>query len=163
MIFSKSFIITVLLLLSLPAAAFAHSFTKGDIVVKHPWARATPDAATVGVGYVKIINNGKDADRLTGGSFDGADKLEIHEMTMTGDVMKMRQLTEGIEIKPGETIELKPGSNHLMFTGLTKQIVEGPHRKGTLTFEKAGSVDVEFMIEGLGATESSDHKHEEAK
>ncbi len=142
-----------------PAAAFAHSFTKGDIVVGHPWTRATPEAATVGAGYLKITNNGKAADRLTGGSLDGADALEVHEMTMDGDVMKMRQLKEGLEIAPGATVELKPGGMHLMFTGLKKQIVEGPKRKGTLTFEKAGALDVEFAIEPFGATESTDHKH----
>lgn len=148
-------------LLSLTAAASAHSFKKGDIVVGHPWTRATPEAATVGVGFVKITNNGKDSDRLKGGTFEGAGAIEVHEMSMDGEVMKMRQLVDGLEIKPGETVELKSGSNHLMFTDLKKQIVEGPDRKGTLIFEKAGAIDVEFRIEGLGATESADHKHAE--
>jgi periplasmic copper chaperone A len=149
-----------LLLLS-PATAFAHSFTKGDIAVGHPWARATPEGAAVGVGYLKITNKGKEADRLTGGAMDGADKIEIHEMKMDGDVMKMRQLTEGLEIKPGETVELKPGANHLMFTGLKKTILQGPDLKATLNFAKAGAIDVEFRVEAVGATESMDHKHAE--
>ena len=142
-----------------PAAALAHSFTKGDITVGHPWARATAEGAAVGVGYVKITNTGKAADRLIGGSFDGAGALEIHEMKMDGDIMKMRQLNEGLEIAPGATVELKPSGNHLMFTGLKKQITEGPKLKGTLTFEKAGTIDVEFAIEPVGAAESTDHKH----
>ena len=148
------------ILIASTIAVQAHSFTKGDIVVGHPWARATPDGATVGVGYIKITNNGKAADRLTGGSFDGADTLEIHEMTMDGDIMKMRQLKDGFEIAPGATVELKPGGNHLMFTGLKKPIAVGPDSKATLTFEKAGAIDVEFRIEPFGATESADHKHE---
>ena len=148
------------ILIASTIAVQGHSFTKGDIVVGHPWARATPGGSTVGVGYIKITNNGKAADRLTGGSFEGADALEIHEMTMDGDVMKMRQLKDGFEIAPGKTVELKPGGNHLMFTGLKKPIAAGPDHKATLVFEKAGAVDVEFRIEPFGATESADHKHE---
>ena len=147
------------LMLAMPAAALAHSFTKGDIVVSHPWARATPDGATAGAGYVKITNNGKAADRLTGGALEGADAIEIHDMTMDGTVMKMRQLKDGLEIAPGATIEIKPGGMHLMFTGLKKPNAAGPDRKATLTFEKAGAIDVEFRIEPIGATESAHHKH----
>ena len=140
--------------------AHAHSFIKGDITVGHPWARATPEGADIGVGYVKITNAGKEVDRLTGGTFDGAAAVEIHEMKMDGDVMQMRQLKDGLEIPAGATVELKPGSNHLMFKGLTKQISQGPKLKGSFVFQKAGAVDVEFMIEPIGADTSSDDKHE---
>ena len=147
------------LLIVAPVPALAHSFTKGDITVGHPWARATAEGAAIGVGYVKITNTGKTADRLTSGSFDSAGALEIHEMKMDGDIMKMRQLKDGIEIAPGAVVELKPSGNHLMFTGLKKQIVEGPKIKGSLTFEKAGTIDVEFAIEPVGAADSVDHNH----
>lgn len=146
------------LILALPGAAMAHSFTKGDLVAGHPWARATPDGAKVGVGYVKITNNGKTADRLTGGTFEGS-TVEVHEMSMDSGVMKMRQLREGLEIAPGATVELKPGGNHLMFVGLKQAIAAGADRKATLTFEKAGNLEVEFRIEPIGATESRDNKH----
>jgi copper(I)-binding protein len=138
-------------------AVLAHSFTKGDILVDHPWTRATPGEASVGVGYVKITNNGSAADRFTGGTLDGAEALEIHEMKMDGDVMQMRHLDKGLEIAPGATIELAPGGNHLMFMGLKKPIVAGENRKGTLSFEKAGAIDVEFTVEKAGATESGEH------
>ena len=65
------------------------------MLVVHPWTRATPDGATVGVGYLTISNNGKEADGLIGGTFEGADKIEIHEMKMDGDKMIMRQLKDG--------------------------------------------------------------------
>jgi periplasmic copper chaperone A len=151
--------LAAVVLLASTIAAGAHSFNKGDITVGHPWARATPEGADAGVGYVKITNAGKQADRLTGGSFNGDGVVEIHEMKMDGDVMKMRQLKDGLEIAAGATVELKPGGNHLMFTGLKSAIVEGPKVKGTLNFEKAGAIDVEFMIEPVGASESTDHKH----
>lgn len=152
--------LTLSFLLAFSAAAYAHSFTKGDIVVGHPWARATPDGSTVGAGYATITNNGKASDRLKGGTFTGSGAVEIHEMAMDGNVMKMRQLKDGIEIKPGATIELKPSANHLMFMDLKKPIATGGDIKGSLIFEKAGTVDVEFRIEPIGATESHDqHKH----
>lgn len=141
------------------SSLFAHSFNKDSIVVGHPWSRATPAGATVGAGYLKISNNGKEADTLIGGTFNGADRVEVHEMRAEGDIMKMRKLTGGLEVKPGETVELKPSAHHLMFLGLKAPIIEGPAVKGSLLFEKAGKIDVEFKIEPIGTTDSDDHKH----
>jgi hypothetical protein len=72
-------------------------------------------------------------------------------MTMTDGVMKMRKMGQGLEIKPGQTIELKPGSYHLMFTGLREGLKQGQIIKGTLQFEKAGSIEVEFQVASIGA------------
>jgi copper(I)-binding protein len=62
----------------------------------------------------------------------------------------MRPLKDGIELKPGQTVELKSGSYHLMMLDLKQQLQQGQHIKGTLTFEKAGPVDIEFVVEGIG-------------
>jgi copper(I)-binding protein len=142
---------------ALASAARSEPFSKGDIVVDQPWTRPTPEGATVGAGYATITNNGSTTDRLTGGSLDGAGKVEVHEMTMDGDVMKMRQLTDGLEIKPGATVELKPGSYHLMFLDLKQPIVDGMTVKGSLSFEKAGSVDVGFKATKAGP--GMEHTH----
>ncbi len=155
--FTTSLASAILILATVPV--HAHSFTKGDIVVGHPWARATPGGATAGAGYAKITNKGQAPDRLISGSYPGAEALEIHEMKMDGDVMQMRQLKDGLEIPAGATVELKPGATHLMVTGLKKPIATGPDVKGTLTFEKAGAIEVEFRIEPVGAASSVDHKH----
>jgi copper(I)-binding protein len=143
-------------LVALAPAALAHKFEKGGLVIHHPWTRATPEGATVAVGYLSITNNGPDADRLTGGTFEDAGNVEIHEMKMDGDKMTMRELKDGLVIKPGETAEFKPNSNHLMFTGLKKPLAKGTNVKGSLTFEKAGSVDVSYKVESIGAMSSSD-------
>ena len=71
---------------------------------------------------------------------------------MDGGVMKMRPLTQGLEIKPGQTVELKPGSYHLMFVGVTQPFEQGKRVKGTLQFEKAGTVEVEYAVEAIGGT-----------
>jgi len=150
----KRAILTIVALITMGGATPAHQFQKGDLVIAAPWTRATPEGATRGAGYLKITNMGKESDRLTGGTFDGADKVEIHEMKMNGDTMTMRELTDGLEIKPGETAEFRPGSYHLMFVGLKKPILMGANVKGSLTFERAGSIDVDYKVDAIGATHS---------
>ena len=90
------------------------------------------------------------ADRLTGGTLPVAGRFEVHEMAMDGGVMKMRELKKGLEIKPGETVELKPGGFHLMFMDLKQGLKEGESYKGTLVFEKAGKIEVEYKIGPIG-------------
>jgi periplasmic copper chaperone A len=70
-------------------------------------------------------------------------------------VMKMRPVSGGLEIKPGETVELKPGSFHLMILDLKQQIENGKPFKASLNFEKAGPVEVQFNVVAPGATPSA--------
>jgi copper(I)-binding protein len=139
--------------LSLAAgAAMAEDFTAGSITISSPWARATPKGATVGGGYMTITNKGTDADRLVSGSSPVAGKVEVHEMSMRNGVMTMRPLPGGLEIKPGQTVVLKPESFHLMLIGLKQSLVKGEHVKATLEFAKAGKVDVDYAVEDIGAS-----------
>ncbi|MBX9826764.1 MAG: copper chaperone PCu(A)C [Xanthobacteraceae bacterium] len=133
-------------------AASAHDYKVGSLEIQHPWSRATPRGASVAGGYLKIVNKGTAPDRLVGGSTEAAPKFEIHEMSMEGGVMKMRMLPKGLEIKPGQTVEFKPGSYHLMFVGITTPLEQGKRVKGTLEFEKAGKVEVEYAVEAIGGT-----------
>lgn len=139
------------------APAAAHEFKAGALILKHPWARATAKGAEMGGGFVTIVNTGSDADRLTGGSLALAGRADVHEMKMEGDVMKMRQLDSGLDIPAGATVELKPGSYHLMFMKLTAPLEAGTKVKGSLIFEKAGEVPVEFAVEAIDA-KAKDHK-----
>jgi copper(I)-binding protein len=141
------------------SAASAHEYKAGSLEIKHPWSRATPKGATVAGGYLKIINTGTTPDRLIGGSTEVAGKFEIHEMSMDNGVMKMRPLANGVEIKPGQTVEFKPGSYHLMFVGISQPVEQGKRVKGTLEFEKAGKVDVEYAVEAIGGTPKGEQDH----
>jgi hypothetical protein len=145
----------------LPAAdkAAAPSFKIGGLAVDGPWARATPSGAKVAAGYLKITNSGSSPDRLIGGSLAVAGSGEVHEMTTTDGVMKMRKLEGGLEIKPGQTAELAPGGNHMMFTGLREGLKDGQTIKGTLVFEKAGTLDVEFRVAPVGASSGNRPSH----
>ena len=135
----------------LAAESGVREYRAGDIRVRQPWTRATPKGAPVAGGYVTIVNAGKTMDRLVGGSFALAGRFEVHEMSMTGGVMRMRHLPAGLAIQPGQTVELKPGGYHLMFMQLKGQITPGQPVKGALIFEKAGRIDVEFAVAPLGA------------
>lgn len=126
-----------------------------DLVIDHPYARPTPPGAMVAGAYVKVRNAGKEADRLVRAASPVAGIVEIHEMYMDGTVMRMRALG-GLEIKPGATVTLQPGSYHVMLMNLKEPLVVGKKFPMTLTFERAGSVDVSVEVEAAGA---STHKH----
>jgi copper(I)-binding protein len=141
-------------LLALASGAWAESYKIAALEIAQPWSRATPKGAKVASGYVTIRNGGATPDRLLGGTFALSGRVEIHEMSMDGGVMKMRELKGGIEIAPGAALELKPGSYHLMFMNLTHPLAKGDRVKGTLVFEKAGTLDVEYAVEAIGAVPS---------
>jgi len=151
----KSLLLAVILAFAADAA-IAHEYKAGLLEIKHPWARATPKGAAVAGGYMTIINNGTTPDRLVGFSSPAAGKFEIHEMSMDNGVMKMRPVAGGIEIKPGQTVEFKPGSYHLMFMGLKQPFEQGKNIKGTIEFERAGKVEVEYAVEAIGTTTPSE-------
>jgi copper(I)-binding protein len=132
--------------------AAAADYTQGTITVGNPWARATPKGAPVAGGYLTITNKGTAPDRLVGGSVPFAGRFEVHEMATEQGVMRMRPVgTGGLEIKPGETVELKPGGLHVMFLDLKRALLAGEHPKATLVFERAGTVEVEFAVAPIGA------------
>ncbi|MFA6964335.1 copper chaperone PCu(A)C [Bosea sp. (in: a-proteobacteria)] len=144
------------------AVALGHDFATGALKIGHPWTRATPVGAKVAGGYLTLQNGGSAPDRLLGGSSDIAGRIEIHEMAVKDGVMTMRPLDKGLEVKPGASVELKPGGYHVMFMDLKRQLKEGETVKVTLSFEKAGTLPVEFAVQSVGAREPSQgsgHKH----
>jgi periplasmic copper chaperone A len=132
-------------------AAAAETYTAGSIEIGNPWARATPKGASIGGAYMIITNKGADTDRLIGGSSPIANQFEVHQMAMDKGVMSMRPVQGGLEIKPGQTIVLKPESIHIMLIGLKQPLVKGQRIKATLDFAKAGKVDLEYVVEPIGA------------
>lgn len=147
------FALALVLLIAKPAQA--EDFTVGSLKISSPWARATPNGASVGGGYMTITNTGNAPDRLVGGSSDASARFEIHNMSMDNGVMKMRPVESGIEIKPGQTVEFSPGGYHVMFVGLKRPFEEGQRVTAALKFEKAGNVAVNFTVEPIGARAGS--------
>jgi copper(I)-binding protein len=158
----KSLLVAAALALA-ASAALAHDYKAGAIVIDHPWARATPHGASVGAGYFSLTNTGTTADRLIAATAAVADHVELHRMSMVDGVMRMRPVKDGIELAPGQRIEFKSNAFHLMMVDLKEPLQQGQRIKGTLTFEKAGTVDIEFAVEGIGgpprAALATDHTH----
>jgi len=136
--------------LAFPAAA--HDYKLGSLEIVQPWTRATPSTAQTGGGFLTITNKGTTPDRLISARSTASDKVEVHEVKMDGNVMKMRELEKGLEIPAGATVMLKPGSFHIMFVGLKAPFAKDTKVPVTLVFEKAGSFDVPFTVQAMGAS-----------
>jgi copper(I)-binding protein len=126
----------------------------GSVEVKDAWARATPDRAENGAAYVTIASSVP--DKLTGASTPVAAQAQMHQMTMDGGIMKMREMTS-IDIPAGKPVTLKPGGVHLMLSGLKQPLRQGQSFPLTLDFEKAGKREVTVSIRGVAAMGPQDH------
>ena len=152
-------VFALMLLFALSRPLWAHEFKLGDLEIEHPWSRETPDGAKVATGYLVVNNHGTSADRLVSITSPVAGKAEVHEMAVNSEgVMTMRPVEGGIEIPTGGEVALKPGAFHIMFMDLKQPPKAGVKFPGTLTFEKAGTVDVEFAVEAKGG-ETDHSKH----
>lgn len=130
----------------------AHDAVKvGDLTLTAGWLRAMLPGQPAGGGYVTITNGGSAPDRLIAVSTPAAGKSEIHMMEMKNDVMVMRPVEGGLEIPAGGTVELKPGGFHLMFIDLKEPIVEGTTVPVTVTFAKAGTVELNLPAMPIGS------------
>lgn len=139
------------------APAFAHEYKLGQLEIDHPYSRAMLPGAVVSAGYLKVVNHG-DADRLLRVTTPRAQSSQLHEMQMSDDMMSMQEMGDGLEIPAHGVLELKPGAFHVMFMNVAQPFKEGERVKATLTFEKAGSVDVDFVV-GPPAGDQPAHDH----
>lgn len=127
----------------------AQDLKAGAITVQHPYARATAAGQATGGGFLTLVNEGG-ADRLLSASADVAVTVQLHEMKMQGDVMKMREV-DGIDLPAGQTVEFKPGGFHVMFIGLKAPLKAGGSFPMTLKFQRAGELKVDVQVEAPGA------------
>lgn len=130
---------------ALSATADAHEQKLGDLVLHHAWSRATPGGAKSGAAYVEIENTGNEPDQLIGASSDVAAMTEVHQMSMDGGMMTMKP-AGAVDIPAHGKVELKPHGLHVMLMGLKKPLAEGDTFVVTLTFAKAGSVDLQVVV-----------------
>lgn len=138
------------LVLGLAVAARAD----GPIQVTGAFTRAAP-AGGIGGLFLTIVNTGA-ADRLTGVACPVAARADLHESINDNGVMKMRPVA-GLDIPAGATVKLAPGGYHVMLMGLKQKLTVGGHMPLTLTFEKAGKVEVEASVVKPGAGAPASH------
>jgi len=156
----KAALLAVALLTGGLATTTAAEVTLGTLTLSGAFTRATLPNAPVGGGYVTITNTGSEDDRLTSATTPIAGEVQIHEMKLEGDIMKMAELADGLAIPAGETVTLAPGGFHLMFMQLNQALVEGTEVPVTLTFEKAGTVEIMLTVEGIAARMPSAGAHD---
>ena len=142
--------LTAMTALAVTRPAIAVDITVGSLIVENPWARATPKGAKVGAGYLSIFNIGKVDDRLISATTDISKSVEIHSVSMTNGIMKMRKLSDGLAIKSKNLVDFKPGGYHLMFIDLKARLKKEQSFNVTLKFEKTGEIDVLFLTSGIG-------------
>ena len=137
-------------IIALAAPAAAHEFKVGTIEIGHPWSRPPPPSAPVASGYVKLTNTGTESDRLTAISSPIAERAEIHRSIVENGVASMRPV-EGLAVEPGMTVDFESEKLHVMFIAPDSQLKDGDRFPATLVFEKAGAVDVEFVVQRRGS------------
>jgi copper(I)-binding protein len=139
------------LLLALAGPAAAAPVAVGALTLDAMWTRATPPGAPTAGGYLTITNTGTEADTLIAVSSPLAGMSDIHAMEAKDGVMTMHPIEGGLPIPPGGTVTLAPSGFHIMFMGLTGALKQGDTLPVTLTFAKAGKVDLAFPILAIGA------------
>jgi copper(I)-binding protein len=148
------------LLASLPLAASAHGFAVGSLKIGHPWALPTPNAAPTAAGYLTLTNSGPEPERLLGASTPAAARIEIHQMSMDGGIMRMRPVQGGLLVPPGQTVTISPSAGyHLMLIRPKAPLKVGDHIPATLRFARAGEVKVEFHVQAEPPKGAGEHAH----
>jgi hypothetical protein len=147
----------------LALSVHAHGFAVGELFVRHPYTVPSLAGSPNGAVYFKGIKNaGKEADQLLSAKTSVADSVEIHEMTMDGEVMKMRPLSR-IDIPAGAEVSMvkgNPNGYHLMLLGLKQPLKDGDRFPVWLTFKQAGEVKVEVYVQTPKAPgPSGQHEH----
>jgi periplasmic copper chaperone A len=132
-----------------PEAPPAVSAVPQGLEIRDAWASATPGGVDVSAGYFTIANGGA-ADRLVALSSPRAARVEVHEMSVNGNVMRMRAIEGGLEAPAGGVVTLAPGGLHLMFTGVTAPFTPGEEIPVTLTFERAGVREITLQVRAGG-------------
>jgi hypothetical protein len=158
--FLKTLLITAGITLS--SAVLAQGVTKtvatNAIKIEDAYTRATVPGQQVAGGFLRIENKGNIADQLISASSPIAGEVQLHEMAMDGNVMKMRQVKD-IAVPAGGAVELKPGGLHLMFMNIKTPLTAGETVSVKLKFSKAGEVEVKMPVNAMGAGHGGAMKH----
>jgi hypothetical protein len=133
---------------------------KIDITVHDAYARATPPTAVNSAVFTTLINHSDKKRSIVAASTPAANKVELHDVTIDGDVMKMRQV-QNITIPTNGEVELKPGSLHIMLFDLKNSLKEGEKISMTLTFANGETqtfdAPVKKVMSGMKKTTHAHH------
>jgi len=120
--------------------------------IEKPMARPAPLAGGTGALYFILHNRGEAPVKLLGADSPAAGAVEIHTTENDNGVMRMRQITAGVEIDPGNSVKLTPGTMHMMLVNLKAPLAVGDTLKVTLHFEGAKDLTVDVPVVSIEAT-----------
>jgi hypothetical protein len=130
----------------LAAAAYAHQYSVGNLIIGHPWSRPTAPGMPAGAAYLSITNKGPREDTLIAARTPAAARVEFHRTSLESGVARMRPAGT-LVVAPNATITAEPGGLHLMLVDLKTPLVEGTFVPLVLTFKSAGDVTVQLKVE----------------
>ncbi|MBU1358587.1 MAG: copper chaperone PCu(A)C [Gammaproteobacteria bacterium] len=149
-------------LLALALAVGAAS-AQAEVTLKDPWVRSTVPQQKA-TGFFAQLQSPTDS-QLVSASSPVAGVVEVHEMAMQDNVMKMRQVP-AVALPAGKPVELTPGGYHVMLMDLKQQVKVGDTVPVTLVFQdkdgKRQSMEVNAPVRALGAPGGAAqpaHKH----
>jgi copper(I)-binding protein len=146
---------TLVLLAAITTSGLAHA----EVTVKEPWVRATVAQQKATGAFMTLTSSG-DA-KLISASSPVAGMVEVHEMAMEGDVMRMRAVNE-LNLPAGKPVDLKPGGYHVMLMALKQPLKAGDTVPVTLVIEgkdqKRETIEVQASVRALGG-QMMQHKH----
>jgi len=131
------------------AQGVSKTVTTNAIKIEDAYTRATVPGQQVAGGFMKIENKGASVDQLLSASSPAAGEVQLHEMAMEGNVMKMRQIKD-VSVPAGGSVELKPGGLHLMFMNIKAPLTAGETVPVKLKFAKAGELEVKMPVNAMG-------------
>jgi hypothetical protein len=141
--------------LGLGFSVHAQEAKVGSIKIENAYTRSTVPGQQVAGGFMKIENKGG-VDQLISASSPVAGEVQLHEMAMEGNVMKMRQVKD-IAVPAGGAVELKPGGLHLMFMNIKAPLTAGESVPVKLKFAKAGDIEVKMPVNAMGNSGAMKH------
>lgn len=133
------------------SVTMATSISQAEVVVTGAWVRATVVSQKATGAFMKLVSD-NDVTLVSARS-DIAGTVEVHEMKMENDVMRMRAV-DGLKLPANQPVELKSGGYHLMMMDLKKQLKLGTEAQITLVFKNAkGDSETTFVHAPVALTQ----------
>ena len=143
------------------ALLLATTLAQAQTTVAEPWVRGTVAQQKASGMFARITS--AQGGKLVSASSPVAGVVEVHEMAMSGDVMKMRALPNGLDLPAGKAVELKPGGFHIMLMDLKQQLKAGDTVPVTLVIEgadkKRETVEIKAPVRAMNPAAAQQHKH----
>lgn len=153
----KTSLVILTLFMAFAGPVFAHETAVGDLQIIHANIPQPGATARSAAGYMVIANDGTEADALIAIETPAAQKAMLHESATDAQGVATMTHIDRLPIPAGDAAVLEPGGFHIMLMGLTGAFTEGQMVPATLVFEKAGRVQIEFMIDPPGGADHSNH------